>query len=243
MVFGPVLDKDHKPRWLFGHLEVSTVQLKRELNQTLSRVRHNSWLMAQPLSRIGDGSIKRLRNRFADILGLNVIFQPVVVRSTLNNRSGLTDNPIWDKAPPGAYEKALKLSSLLTLLAVHGHRAKISHDLVRLAINVWQMSLRHFNGLIGRIRARICTSLRKENTAPRKSPEASESRSSDRKSVLYGREHWCTRHQKYRLLKPEFVSLRRSKNIGLVRMVLKVLARAQRRVASRSSSTSGCTVT
>jgi len=230
MVF--VAKKANKHFGAFGPPKRSISKIREDLARAFSKARYASNM--RKTGGKGSLSLKQLRNCFADALSLNIIFQPVVVACSQNTKSGLKDNPVWDHAPRGAFYKAKRLSSLLTLLALHGDRANIEHDLVRLSTQVWNLHRRCFDGLLRRIRARvICADTRSVSNPKR--PEATERLNANSKSVYFGRVKWCTKHHKYRLLKPGMISMRSSNSVGLVQRVLKVLARAQMGVAHSSS--------
>jgi len=108
--------------------------------------------------------LDRLRKRFANILSLDVIFSRRLISCYRNSKYPNSRlpvhktweiSPVWKCAPRGAEVKANKLCSLLHTVVTDGWKANIVHDLVRLAINVWQMPMRHFNGLCRRILSRI----------------------------------------------------------------------------------------
>jgi len=112
----------------------------------------------------------RARRSIANTLFLDVVFSPKLIpvpkwhnakkypNSRVPHGSKWEQSPVWKTAPPGAYKKANRLAMLFGNIAKFGHRANISHDLMRLSINVWSMSLRHFSGLCRRIEAR-CVSI------------------------------------------------------------------------------------
>nr|WNA22216.1 MAG: hypothetical protein [Plasmopara viticola lesion associated narnavirus 6] len=97
-------------------------------------------------------------------MAIDVIFSPRLISSYRNCKYPNSRlpvhkvwdiSPVWKCAPRGAEIKANKLCSLLHTIVTDGWKANIVHDLVRLAINVWQMPMRHFNGLCRRILSRI----------------------------------------------------------------------------------------
>lgn len=113
---------------------------------------------------------KRLRSRLAHVLQLDVLYQPIGWSKAKTGLKWYKPNPIWDVAPKGAYYRARKVRSLLLPIVTGGHRAHISHDLERLAINIWSMPKAAFDGLCHRIAARIAASAKADKL--RKSPEA-----------------------------------------------------------------------
>jgi len=113
---------------------------------------------------------KRLRSRLAHVMQLDVLFQPIGWPKSKTGLAYYKPNPIWDVAPKGAYYRARKVRSLLLPVVTGGHRAHISHDLERLATQVWRMPRRAFDGLIHRIYARIASSAKADKE--QKSPEA-----------------------------------------------------------------------
>jgi hypothetical protein len=115
---------------------------------------------------------KRLRSRLAHALQLDVLFQPIGWTKAQTGLKVYKPNPIWDVAPKGAYYRARKARSLLLPVVTGGFRAHISHDLERLAINIWHMPRKAFDGLCHRITARIAASAKADKQ--QKSPEATE---------------------------------------------------------------------
>jgi len=115
---------------------------------------------------------KRLRSQLAHVLQLDVLFQPIGWTKAKTGLKFYKNNPIWDVAPKGAYYRARKVRSLLLPVVTAGFRANILHDLCRLAINVWRMPKKAFDGLIRRLYARIASSASADKF--KKSPEATE---------------------------------------------------------------------
>jgi len=99
-----------------------------------------------------------------------VLYQPIGWTKAQTGLKWYKPNPIWDVAPKGAYYRARRVRSLLLPIVTGGHRAHISHDLERLAINIWSMPVTAFDGLCHRILARIARSAKADKL--RKSPEA-----------------------------------------------------------------------
>jgi len=114
------------------------------------------------------GAIDRARRSLASALALDVIFsQKLIAVPKWHNKkypnsvlkgSKWEVSPVWKTAPGGAYKKSLRLSMLLGNVAKFGFAANISHDLLRLSINVWNMSLKDFSGLCRKIETR-CVSI------------------------------------------------------------------------------------
>jgi hypothetical protein len=114
-----------------------------------------------------------------DALCIQVISAPVEIigretkldKRPLRKQSEIAINPVWKVAPAGAFYKSKRLSSLMTDLVIHGTvGSNVTKDLLRLAIHVWRMPKRHFDGLCRRIRVRM---IRYQNlNKPRERPEA-----------------------------------------------------------------------
>jgi len=113
---------------------------------------------------------RRLRSRLAHIMQLDVLYQPIGWRKDQTGLKWYKPNPIWDVAPTGAYYRARRVRSLLLPIVTGGYRAHISHDIERLAINIWQLPKAAFDGLCRRILARIAKSAKADKQ--QKSPEA-----------------------------------------------------------------------
>jgi len=162
----------------FGLINKPTYELTKQLRNVFSDIRHHRCLADNSATRVYP--VKRLRNNLISAMHVDVATQPVaaVVRhkepNTLRRgkhaKQTIVWNPIWDVAPKGAFYKSRKVCSLITDIVMNGSKANIAHLVGRLAINIWRMSKRHFNGLVKSIRARIAQSV--ESDKIRKSPEA-----------------------------------------------------------------------
>lgn len=147
----------------FGVFNKPLKAVSNELLIALTKAKTESLKLAGPTTR--EFPLQRLRRRIANILALDVLFSQKMTsvprkntkwpNSRLPSRSYLDISPVWKTAPQGAFYKANKLSSLLHTIVTDGWKANIVHDLVRLSINVWTMSKRHFDGLCHRILSRI----------------------------------------------------------------------------------------
>lgn len=144
--------------------------------------------------------LKRLRNNLVSATSTDVIMQPVaaVVRHTEPNvlrhgkhaKQTVVWNPLWISAPPGAYYKAKRLSSLITDICLYYNQFSrdIARKLERLSIIIWNVSKRHFDGLVRSIRSTLWRTFEKVN-APVKSPEALEYLRILTRNPSYGREN------------------------------------------------------
>jgi len=112
-------------------------------------------------------------------MSLDVATQPIAaVRREANPGGGkhrkqtIIDNPVWGCAPNGALRKSRRYCGLVTAICLNynGSSAHTLRKLVRLSINIWSMSARHFNGLCRSIMAEIGHSPEREKRL--KSPEA-----------------------------------------------------------------------
>jgi hypothetical protein len=159
----------------FGLLNRPKPSLKRDVSDLLAEVRHHRCNADK--SATGFIPVKRLRNRVIKALSLETACQPaqamVEYKSTRNGIETVKIkpeiHPVWKVAPQGAFYKARRVCSLVTEVALFGVNPRIAHDLERLAINIWRMSKRHFDGLCRRIRVRMTQSVASDKI--RKSPE------------------------------------------------------------------------
>lgn len=169
-------------------------------------------LLAKPATGNIDFPLKRLRSNLAHALLLDVAFQPVLAKSPnfKGKAKKLFANPVWDHAPDGAFYKAKRLCSLLQPLVTHGYNAKVEHELERLAINIWRMSKRHFDGLLRRIRSKIVLSS--------KSPEAVQGFVAlSTNPILTNRVYWFSRDQRMCAKRADVDACLLSTKVGLVR--------------------------
>jgi len=200
MVFVPKA-RERRYKGAFGTLNVSHHQLRQELKaclqQTLRRVSRTK------IGELGSRDLKQLRSRFAHAMACDVIFQPVGWKKgqhPKNPKKYLWEkNPIWDHhAPPSAYYKAKRLSSLLNDIVLYGCYGHILHELERLSIHIWNMSRDSFDGLCRLIRSKIYKSLNRLSSAwadlRKQSPEATEAESLTVKPA-YGRVNLRTRRR------------------------------------------------
>jgi len=151
--------------------------LTTAVRNALGGIKHERCLADKSATRVLP--VKRLRNNLIDAMSLNVATQPVMVVSkeesfvhgVKHTKRVLKPNPIWAVAPQGAYYKSKKICSLVTdIVTISSTTTKISRDLERLSIHIWNMSKRHFDGIVRRIRARV--GITAESVKFRKSPEA-----------------------------------------------------------------------
>jgi len=150
----------------FGHINRPKVVLRGEINKVFQDLKCETHRAVK--SATGYLPVKRLRNSLISAMQLSTATQPVatVVRhkepNTLRRgkhaKQTVVWNPIWDIAPQGAFYKAKRVCSLITDVVMLGSHANISRDVERLAIKIWQMSKRHFDGLVRSIRAKIARS-------------------------------------------------------------------------------------
>jgi len=163
----------------FGLINRPKTELTSGLISAVRRIRHERCQADRSATRVLP--VKRLRNDLIKAMFIDVATQPVaaVVRHEKPNtlRRGkhahqtVVWNPIWDVAPQGAFYKSRKVCSLVTDLVTVSYSADVTHLLERLAINIWRMSKRHFNGLLRTIRAKMAKSTVVVDDF-RKSPEA-----------------------------------------------------------------------
>jgi len=161
----------------FGLLDKPLESLVRGIDKSLKEIRHEQCLAAG--AALKGYPLKRLRNSLFTAMSLDTALQPIAAIDRKYNpdkkamKNTVIPNPIWEKAPSGAYLKARKVCNLVTQICLfYTGKTSLLHDLERLAINIWRMSKRHFMGLLKSIRAKLAQGT---NCAlKRKSPEARE---------------------------------------------------------------------
>lgn len=160
----------------FGTLNVPIPFVKQSVRDLLAEIRHQRCLAEKSATRVYP--VKKLRAKLFKALSIDVALQPatvekVVVKTAENGvktkKTYTVTNPIWVLAPGGAFYKSKRISSLVTDVVMFGGYSKIAHDLERLSIHIWNMSRRHFDGLVRRIRSKLTSSV--ESDKIRKSPE------------------------------------------------------------------------
>jgi len=169
----------------FGSFTGSKTETVDRLKRLRAKCAEAHHVRLSPTIRSNKSNTDRLRHLYAEILQMDVIFQPqkgwLPVKGPSGSCHGLTckfrsgncsckgvrsiaflwkDNPVWGHAPPGALRKSHRISNLLHLIVENGHLIDLSHDLMRLAITLWQSSLRNFLRLCRRISARIAEAVR-----------------------------------------------------------------------------------
>jgi len=155
----------------------------------------------------------RLQKRFLRVMRCEVVFQPVAGYSLHEERLLKASNPVWDKAPKGAYYKARRLANLSRFVMRFGYLVpNLTHDLVRLSINIWSMSIRHFDGLCRRIMAKIAI---KSRTSPEDAERFGALTANHRQSP---REFWSNRDQCFRKSFRKNAHLWASQNIATAKL-------------------------
>jgi len=114
------------------------------------------------------GRFNRARRLICHTLSLDVVFSPRLIkvphwdkqkyRNSMLRKAIWDVSPVWKTAPSNAWKRAGRLSVLFGTIAKFGSDANIVHDLVRLAVHCWTMSLKDFRGLCNRIEKR-CVSI------------------------------------------------------------------------------------
>lgn len=180
----------------FGLLDRPMRMLGEDIRNALKECKRQKRLWQTPRTR--SYPLKKLRSNLAHVMSCDVIYQPLTghYRSVKTEPKKFGNNPVWDKAPAGAYYKARRLCPLLQPIVTHGYDANICHDLTRLSINIWRMPKKHFDGLLRRIRSKIASSNNKRKKLQTKSPEAVEGFVTlTTNPVLRDRVYWFTRNQ------------------------------------------------
>jgi hypothetical protein len=109
-----------------------------------------------------DGKTDRAVREVASSLALEVVFSPKLIpklskkakrypNSKVPRRAKYEISPVWKTAPPSAYKRSCRLSSLLRKVAQAGCVPNYAHDLMRLSRYAWIMSPRDFDGLCRRL--------------------------------------------------------------------------------------------
>jgi len=115
-------------------------------------------------------SLKSLKNRLMSAMSVDVAFAPLWVKDRETGKT--VPNAVWEMAPAGAYYKAKRLCGLLTDIVLNYEDQKIFHLVWRMTTQVWQVSKRHFDGMLCAIRTRLGKKPLLWGFSFRKSPEA-----------------------------------------------------------------------
>lgn len=203
----------------FGMLSIPIPTLVRDIGKALGAIKHQRCLADSSATRVFPE--KRLRNGLINAMQLHSCMQPVAAVRTESGKRKIVNNPMWDCAPPKGFHKSKRICGLVTtVVRRYGTTNKrVERLLQRLAINIWSVSMRHFNGLCRSIRAELrnCEPL---VHLPQNKPEAPE-----RFGTLTGNPATCRvfRYTRYRICphSASFAALRLSTNVDLVRLSLK----------------------
>jgi hypothetical protein len=152
-------------------------------------------------------------------MSCGVVFQRIagVFRDRKSKKQEFQNNPVWDMAPNGAYYKAKRLCSLLHACVSNGN-PPIERDLTRLAINIWRMSKRAFDGLCRRVRSKIVR-YRAAVENSEISPDAVLGFVAlSTNPILTNRVNWYSRYQEYGFFRFRHEALLRSSSLELARM-------------------------
>jgi len=161
----------------FGLFDRPLPETGERLRKALCKAKELALLQSTPTTR--KFPLSALRRHISNILGLDVIFSPRLkeaFKTSSNPKARVSTyktwevSPVWRTAPKGAVKKAMMLSELLHVVATDGWKvSNIVHDLVRLAIIVWQCSMKNFNGLYRQILSKIYKA--SQSGAQNKSPD------------------------------------------------------------------------
>lgn len=180
----------------FGGTSKPLPLLREQLRALRTKCREEAFRLTRPYT--GKPRTDRLRHLYAHVMQLDVVFQPIkgwfpvresdgsihhkLCKRGITNRCSCSrrkvnsfawsSNPVWGKAPVGALEKARAFCQLLNVIVSHGYLCDISRDLERLAIIMWQQSLKTVKALMRRITAKIARAVR--DCQFQKSPEPDE---------------------------------------------------------------------
>jgi hypothetical protein len=221
-VFGPKRSRFGTRESAFGLPCRSTAQIKGQITDLLAEIRHQRCLSERSELRVLP--VKRLRNSLIHAMSLDVATQPAaaVIREKKvpkkKTRQKVVNNPIWDVAPKGAFYKARRFCSLVTDVVIVGGSPNLAGPLTRMAINIWRMSKRHFDGLCKLVRARIAKSASADKF--RKSPETLKRfEALIRNPYVHVRGLRCSRHRTCQH-NAEYAAMRLAKSVALVRLSL-----------------------
>jgi len=138
--------------------------------------KHNVCSLASPTTRSCEPVIDRSKRSLVAAMLLDVVYSPrfevkpsKYPNSRVKKYQVLIQSPVWKTAPADAARRATKLSSLLRFVTCFGWRCPskpLIGRLTRLAINVWRMSKKDFNGLCHSITCFIRDSVRKQIPEP-----------------------------------------------------------------------------
>lgn len=164
-----MLNKHWQRTSAFGLLNATNKQVRSDLERVLWSARAHAQRLKRPTTELYP--LSRLRRDLAHALRMDVVFYPKVREKTVYPRPNspmtvIDRTPVWKVAKSTDYKKAIKLSSLFTTIVKFGYKAKIVHDLVRLANLVWHLSLKDFSGLCRRILSKISYQLKVERSSP-----------------------------------------------------------------------------
>jgi hypothetical protein len=151
----------------FGLVCASVPDIRKDIHTALSRAVAETRLLAMPTNK--RFPLQRLRRIIAHSMRLDVLFSRRVEKLHINTKPGTSFfpvkevwgiTPLWKVANKVHYYKADRICSMLHKLATLRRLPNgIVHDLVRLSIHIWTMTLSHFDGLCRRILSKIGKSL------------------------------------------------------------------------------------
>jgi len=170
---GFVLKRTSQRTSAFGLLVSSPQDVRRDIVRSLERAVTETRFLAMPTNK--GFPLQRLRRSIAHAMRLDVLFSRRLEERVINTKIGASFptrkiwviTPLWKVANRVHYHKADKLCSLLHSLATLRRMPPgLVHDLVRMSIHVWNLTLSQFDGLCRRILSKIGRSLKEIGSSP-----------------------------------------------------------------------------
>jgi len=152
----------------FGYLNVPNHVVLNDVKLCLGRCKAQALKWYEPTIRGKSFPLDRLRRQMAHALRLDTIFsKKMEITVGENGKQYWGRTPVWKVANRVHYVKSLRVSSLLHEIVAHGWKtANIAHDLVRLSVQIWTLSLKDFTGLCRKILSKIVKALRAYRSSP-----------------------------------------------------------------------------
>jgi hypothetical protein len=196
---------------------------RERMRRCFAEIKHERCLSQRAAAR--GFPLRRLRNNLIKASCLEVITQPAgcKVGSYTDLRGVETPqwikkvirNPIWDRAPDGAFYKSRKICGLVTEMVTRELSSRTVHLFERLVINIWRISKFNFDALVRAIRAEMAHSTELEyfqKTSP-EALERSEALTSNPLPKKSRKRRTPRRHCRH---DPDNLAMRVSKNFELV---------------------------
>jgi len=160
-----------KARWqrssAFGCINASRDVVQHDIKACLDKSSREAKRWSEPSTGKGF-PLDRLRRQMAHAMRLDVVFSRKITETVgEDGKKHWSKTPVWKVAQKHHYTKALRVSSMLHEIVVHGWRnPAILHDLVQLSVQIWALSLKDFSGLCRTILSKIVKALRAYRSSP-----------------------------------------------------------------------------